>query len=103
MSSPSRDEFSDRLKRTLAERSAYICANPECQKPTVGPHSDPDKSLKTGEACHIRGASPGGPRYDPNQTPKERSGSENGIWLCTECSTRVDKDESAFPSAASTE
>ena len=99
MSEKSRDEFSERVKRTVAERAAYICANPACRRPTVGPHSDPDKSLKTGEACHIRAAAPGGPRYDPDQTQEERGNIGNAIWLCTECSTRIDKDDSSFPVA----
>jgi hypothetical protein len=97
MNSSSRDDFPDKTKRIVAERSAYICANPTCRRPTVGPHSDPDKSLKTGEACHIRAASSGGPRYDPEQSPQERSGIENAIWLCTECSTCIDKDEASYP------
>ena len=90
-----RDEFPERIKRTIAERAGYICT--KCRRPTVGPHSDPEKSLKTGEACHIRAAAPGGPRYDPEQTHAERSNIENAIWLCTECSTRVDKDEPSYP------
>lgn len=93
----SRDDFSERVKRTVAERAAYICANPTCRRPTVEPHSDPDKSLKTGEACHIRAAAPGGPRYDPAQTQDERGSMDNAIWLCTECSTRIDKDASSHP------
>jgi len=97
MSEKSRDDFSPRVKRTVAERAAYICSNPECRKPTAGPHSDPDKSLKTGEACHICAAAPGGPRYDPAQTQDERGSTQNAIWLCTECSTRIDKDESRYP------
>ena len=95
MSEKSRDEFSERVKRTVAERAAYICAN--CRRPTVGPHSDPDKSLKTGEACHICAAASGGPRYNANQTAEQRRSIENAIWLCNVCSTRVDKDESAYP------
>lgn len=97
MQQKSRDEFSERIKRTVAERVAYICSNPACRKPTVGPHCEPDKSLKTGEACHIRAAATGGPRYDFNQTPEQRGAIENAIWLCTECSTRIDKDVSSYP------
>lgn len=94
MSTQLRDEFPERIKRTIAERAGYICA--KCRRPTVGPHSDPEKSLKTGEACHICAAAPGGPRYDPEQTHAERSNIENAIWLCTECSTRIDKDEASY-------
>lgn len=103
MSQKSRDEFSERIKRTVAERAAYICANPACRKPTVGPHSDPDKSLKTGEACHICAAAPGGPRFDAIQTSAQRGGIENAIWLCTVCSTRIDKDDSSYPVESLTE
>ena len=96
MSQKPRDDFPEGVKRTVAERAAYICANAACRKPTVGPHSEPDKSLKTGEACHIRAAAAGGPRFDADQTPEERSSIDNAIWLCTECSTRIDKDESSY-------
>lgn len=92
-----RDEFPKRVQQIVAERAAYICSNPDCRVPTVQPHSDPNKSLKTGEAAHVRGAAPGGPRYDPQQTPEGRSGIQNAIWLCTGCSTAVDKDEARYP------
>ena len=92
-----RDDFLESVKRTVGERAAYICTNPACLRPTVGPHSDPDKSLKTGEACHICAAAPGGPRDDPQQAATQRGGIGNAIWLCTECSTRIDKDPASFP------
>jgi hypothetical protein len=63
-----RDDFSKVTRRVLAERAAYICGNPDCRNNTIGPHSDPDRSLSTGIAAHICGAAEGGPRYDPNQT-----------------------------------
>ena len=92
-----RDEFPIGVQRTVAERAAYICSNPNCRDWTVEPHSDPEKSLKTGEAAHIRAASPGGPRYEHSQTPEERAGFQNAIWLCTKCSTTIDKDETQYP------
>ncbi|MEM5617681.1 hypothetical protein AAIP21_26195 [Pseudomonas aeruginosa] len=30
-------------------------------------------------------------------TPKQRSAYENGIWLCTPCSIKIDKDFHAYP------
>jgi hypothetical protein len=92
-----RDDFSQGRIRVLGERAAFICSNPECRQPTIGPHSDPDKSLKTGKACHIKAAAEGGPRYDPEQTSEERSGTANGIWLCSVCSDTIDKDYTRFP------
>ncbi|UCE61493.1 MAG: hypothetical protein JSU63_07035 [Phycisphaerales bacterium] len=91
------DDFKEKVKRTLAERACYHCCNPDCRELTGGPHSDPSKVLRTGIACHIQGASRGGPRYDQLQTSEERSGIENGIWLCSECAQLIDKDEAAYP------
>ncbi len=91
-----RDEFPESVKRTVGERAAYICTNPVCRRPTVGPHSDPSKSLKIGEACHICAAAPGGPRYDPQQTASQRREIANAIWLCATCSTQVDKDNAPY-------
>ena len=91
------DDFSKPVQPVVAERAAYICSNPGCRCPTIQPHSDPMKSLKTGIAAHIRAAEPGGPRYDAGQTAEERRSIHNAIWLCTTCSTAIDKDESRYP------
>src|SRR5215204_2720611 len=96
MPASERDEFSRDDIRVLGERAAYICSNPACRRPTIGPHSDPKKSLKTGKACHINAASPGGPRYEATQTAEQRSSIENGLWLCSNCSDLVDKDSLRF-------
>ncbi len=93
----SRQEFRQRTRQLLAERVGHRCSNPRCQRPTIGPHSDPDKSLSIGRACHIRAAAPGGPRFDPRQTEAERTSPANGIWLCAGCSDLVDKDVSGHP------
>jgi SEC-C motif len=55
-----------------------------------------DKRCEQGGAAHIRAASPGGPRYDPNMLPTERSGIANGIWLCRSCADLVDTDPNRF-------
>jgi hypothetical protein len=89
---PNRDEFSKTVIVTLAQRAGYVCSNPACRDPTSVPHSDPTKALITGEACHIRAAAVGGPRHLDSQTPEERKDIRNAIWLCTKCSTKVDKD-----------
>jgi hypothetical protein len=56
MAGKKRDEFSRDVQRTVAGRAAYICSNLDCRDWTVQPHSDPEKSLTTGEAAHIRAA-----------------------------------------------
>jgi hypothetical protein len=92
-----RDEFSQKVKTTLAQRVNYLCSNPSCHEFTSGPHSDHDKPLILGIAAHICAASPGGPRYDAAQTPEERSSTANGIWLCDRHARQIDADQARFP------
>ena len=96
MAQSRRDNFSSATRRILAERVGYCCSNPDCRRKTVGPNSDPKKSASIGEAAHIRGAAPGGPRYDPSMTAKERASSENGIWLCKNCARLIDVDTEEY-------
>ena len=91
-----RQEFSEGVKITVAQRAAYLCSRTECRALTVAPHSDPQKALTSGVAAHICAAAPGGPRYDPEQTEKERTGIDNAIWLCHACSDLVDKDPNRY-------
>lgn len=92
-------DFSKDTIDTLARRAGFICSNPDCQKSTVGPNSEPSKSLVIGEAAHIRGARLKSKRYDPNMTDHARAEITNGIWLCRNCHKLVDSDEQRFPSA----
>jgi len=96
MARSNRDEFLEGVKRVCGERAQYICSNPACRNPTIGPHSESNKSLKTGKTCHIHAAAAGGPRYDACQTPEQRCDIKNAIWLCSVCSDRVDKDQKRF-------
>lgn len=87
------DDFKINVKNKLAERAAYICSNPNCNRMTIGPdNSNQTKSTKAGVAAHICAASVGGARYDVSQTPKARSSILNGIWLCGTCSMLIDKN-----------
>ena len=91
-----RDNFSESLKRRLAERVGYVCSNPMCGRATTGPHSAPGKSIRIGRAAHISAAAAGGPRYNPAQTPEQRASIANGIWLCANCADLIDKDAESF-------
>lgn len=89
----SRDNFAAAVVRKVAERAAYICSSPTCNRITIGPDkSAQNLSIKTGEAAHICAASPGGPRYDMSQSAQERKGIANAIWLCGACAALVDKN-----------
>jgi hypothetical protein len=58
--------------------SGNRCAFPECHVPLV----DPATGGVQGELSHIKGVTPGEPRYDLSQTDEERQGKENLILLC---------------------
>src|SRR5712692_5633759 len=91
------DEFSEAVKRVLAARVANGCSDPGCRAITSGPQDDPAKAVNVAVAAHIIAASPGGPRYDPDLLPDERSGPGNGIWLCQNHAKLVDNDPARFP------
>ena len=99
MNRGSRDEFSEHVKQTLAQRVGYRCSNRECRAITSGPHSDPSRSINLGVAAHITAASCGGPRYDPSLTAAGRRSGANGIWLCQTCAKLIDNDLPAFSTA----
>lgn len=67
------------------------CAFPGCIQQIV------DDDAVIGQLCHIRGASPGGPRYDASQTPLEREAFENFLLLCPTHHVKIDADEEKYP------
>ncbi|EHN67968.1 hypothetical protein VFSR5_2693 [Aliivibrio fischeri SR5] len=81
----------------MAERVAWRCSFPGCQKNTVGPNSsDPTKKINNGIAAHICAAAPNGPRYDLNMSPEERKSITNGIWMCRDHGSLIDSDYSEY-------
>jgi hypothetical protein len=70
--------YSEKLIKHLFAFSHNICAFPNCDTALAQ-----QTGIVTGKICHIKGRSPGSPRYDPNQTEKERNSSENLILLCS--------------------
>lgn len=90
-------DFSENTKQTLAKRAGQTCSDPECRRPTSGPHSDETKAVNLGEAAHIRAARPGQARYDVKMTDEQRRAISNGIWLCKECARKIDIDETKYP------
>ena len=95
-----RDDFSPNVQRRLALRASYRCSNPACLANTIGPGGASDDAVvNLGVASHITAAAAGGPRYDEDMTPEERSGISNGIWLCANCSRLVDGDVASYPTA----
>lgn len=96
MSKTSRDDFPQSVLQVLAKRAGYKCSNPDCRKPTSGPAFTAG-AVNVGVAAHITAAAPGGSRYDASLSARERAASENGIWLCQQCSRLIDADDNAHP------
>lgn len=73
--------------KSLFARSLNRCAFPGCSSPIAETNN-----VVTGEVCHIKADSPGGPRYDPKQSDEERHSDGNLIVLCGRHHTLVDAD-----------
>ncbi len=91
-----RDDFRAPAVRTLTRRAGHRCSSPDCRRSTSGPDSTPDGTVSIGVAAHITAAAPGGPRYDAELTPTQRSSAANGIWLCQDCATHIDRDVALY-------
>jgi hypothetical protein len=91
-----RDDFPTAVKEVLAKRVGQRCSNLECRRVTSGPQIDPDKAVNLGVAAHICAAAAEGPRFDPAMSSQQRSGVENGIWLCQTCAKLVDNDPERY-------
>ncbi len=81
---------SQAIVKRLFAHSGNRCGFPKCRRPLV------QGSVILGEICHIKAASPDGPRYDPDQTPEQRHGYDNLILLCADHHKIIDVDEEAY-------
>lgn len=79
------------VKRLFA-LSGNRCAFPGCNAPLVE-----ESGTVTGEICHVKAASAGGPRYDPAQSEEDRNAASNLILLCGRHHTLVDTEAHNFP------
>jgi hypothetical protein len=77
------------IKRLFAV-SGNRCAFPDCDAPLVI-----DKTV-TAEICHIKAQSTGGPRYDPDQSDKERHGFDNLLLLCGDHHKVIDAEPETY-------
>jgi len=72
-----RKEPSKTPYKELFALSGNVCAFPGCKQKMF----EENHNL-IGQICHIEAAEPGGERYNPHQTDKERAGFDNLILLC---------------------
>ena len=75
----------------LFARSGNSCAFPACGVPMVE-----ESGTVTGEICHIKAASPGGPRYDARQNEQDRHATSNLMLLCGRHHKLVDAEPSKY-------
>src|SRR5882672_2726342 len=73
------------VKRLFAH-SGNRCAFPSCTTDLV------QGDVIVGEICHIKAASPNGPRYDGDQSAKDRHSYDNLVLLCATHHTVIDAD-----------
>jgi hypothetical protein len=69
---------SEKTVKRLFALSRNRCAYPKCETPIV--HSS---GTITGEVCHIKAQSTGGPRFDSKQSDEARHSFENLLLLCS--------------------
>jgi hypothetical protein len=82
----------DRSIKMLFAASGGLCAFPGCLTRIV----EASSNALLGEVCHIRGASPGGPRFDSRQVDGERNEVSNLIILCPTHHSLVDQDLATY-------
>lgn len=85
---------SQKTIKALFAVSGNRCAfgDPECGETLV----DEPSGVVTGEVCHIRAESEGGPRYDSTQREKDRNGAKNLVLMCPRHHKIIDADERAY-------
>lgn len=91
-------EFSQPTIRNLAMSVNFRCARPGCGLVThfYDPHSDSTVNIQ-GQAAHVAAASRFGPRSDVTMTPEQIRSFSNGVWLCANCATLIDRLPREYP------
>lgn len=88
-------DFTDNTKRILAKMASERCCI--CGELTSKPNFSNDNFVNTGEAAHIFGARKRVDlRFDEKMTDADRKHYLNGIWLCSNCHAKIDKDEKEY-------
>ena len=93
-----RHDFSKATRHVIAARAGYRCSYPGCYRLTLGPAAASDTFEDTGFASHIHSASDNGPRGPGELTPVQLKHASNGIWMCGDHESLIDKNNgSRFP------
>lgn len=87
-----RESFRKPVRLKLAQRAAYRCAFPGCNRLTIGPGEKADEVEDTGKAAHIYAASEYGPRGQGTLKGDQLKAITNGIWMCGHHADLIDKN-----------
>lgn len=85
----------DKTIKRLFAMSGNRCAFPGCALPIIE-----SAGTITGEICHIKAQSSGGPRFDETQTAEERHGFDNLLLLCRRHHRVVDSEPNVYSADA---
>lgn len=92
-----RDDFPADVIEEIRKRASGRCSVPTCRATTTGPSESRVSGVtNVGVGAHITAAAPGGPRYDPAMTARQRRSRENGIWVCQTHGKVIDDDENRY-------
>lgn len=86
-----RRRIPNQVRDRLFTHSRNKCAFPECSTILIDRNG-----LKAAEIAHIEAESPGGLRYNKDQSENDRFGYDNLILLCPTHHTLIDKDVQTF-------
>lgn len=81
----------ERTIKRLFALSGNICAYPGCELPIIE-----SAGTVTGEICHIKAKSVGGPRFDAGQSEEERHDFYNLILLCRHHHKVIDSEPDLY-------
>ena len=84
-------EFTKTTRELTARRAGFRCSFPCCDRITVGPSAEADKSSCIGIAAHIYAAASGGPRGSNGLSKEELKSPANAVWLCEDHASLIDK------------
>lgn len=91
-------DFTETIKKLLADRAGHECSMPYCRVRTVGPGAAATQSARVGQASHIYSAGLNGPRGRGGLSDAQLADPSNGIWTCELHGKDVDNNKGdAFP------
>ncbi|EEX16113.1 transposase [Citreicella sp. SE45] len=91
-------DFSETIKKLLADRAGHECSMPYCRVRTVGPGAATTQTVRVGQASHIYSAGLKEPRGRGGLSDAQLADPSNGIWTCELHGKDVDNNKGdAFP------